>query len=596
MTNRSRFLALLLLCLLLVAATASAEGRRRSVRSRTPVCTWSLQGTFGDPIPDGGMHRGQIRVTGSPANCTDWSAFAYDSWVTVEKDATTAYVTVLPNMDATVRTAQLTIAGHRFDLTQLGRTEVADPNLLTNAKFDTDLRNWGWLDRFPNGNGTATWSSLDANDNPASGSMRLTDDVDSGPAYQQLQCVNDVVPGALYDFGAAVRASSRANAKPVLVVVEYDAPNCAGGYPPYQARTVTVAQPNVWQRQQYTVGLSFNAKSVSLIVAGWARAEGLQEVWIDDVFLRPRATTTERRGAVAFHYGPALTDQQLEFFGKFDVLVTHDPLPAAQVEALHARGTRLALYEWTVAFYRALVQSGSWQERLLSNRTQLLNSRPLHGHAGAADAEAFYYDPHDYAAARSNAIEKRLQSIGYDGVFFDTTTVQSVHPEALAEYERRHREPYDAAVSRFLAALRAKDVLIVTNQGYRAAEHYLPHAHYDITESLLSRPWHDASNRWNSVDFLVPELIVPVAARYPHVHFVHLNYGSDPQRIVATARLFDHDAFVASPDVMATVFSDVYFFDPGRPVSGIRCDGVASTREFERARVVVTPQAARIER
>jgi L-rhamnose mutarotase len=300
----------------------------------------------------------------------------------------------------------------------------------------------------------------------------------------------------------------------------------------------------------------------------------------------------ERRGAVAFHYGPALTQKQLDFFGRFEVLVTHDPLPRAQVEALHERGTKLALYEWTVAFYRTLVQPGTWQSRLLKNRSQLLNRTSLRGHAGAEDADAFYYDPHDYAETRSNAIAKRLQSIGYDGVFFDTTTVESVHPDALAEYQRRHDEPYDAAVARFLKALRGKGVLIVTNQGYRAAQYYLPYAHYDITESLLSRPWHDETNRWNSVDFLVPELIL----RHEGVRFVHLAYGSDVERIVATALLFGHDAFVASPDVKTTVFSDLYFVDLGKPVSAIRQDGLTSTREFERGCVTVSPAGGKIER
>jgi hypothetical protein len=297
----------------------------------------------------------------------------------------------------------------------------------------------------------------------------------------------------------------------------------------------------------------------------------------------------ERRGSVAFHYGGPLTPAQLAWFGRFDVLVTHDPLPRAQVDALHKRGTKLALYEWTVAFYRSLVRPKSWHERMLRNRQSLLNRRGLRGHAGATDADAFYYDPanDEHTKGRVRAIAQRLAAIGYDGVFFDTTTVQSVHPTALAEYERRHPDlPYDAAFARFLKALRAELPLIVTNQGYRAAEHYLPYADYDITESLLTRPWHDPSNRWNSVDFLVPELILPVAKRYPHVRFVHLNYASDAkqaERILSIARLFDQDAFVASPDVTETIFSDHYFVDLGRPTSEIE----AGARTFERGRVTV---------
>jgi hypothetical protein len=313
----------------------------------------------------------------------------------------------------------------------------------------------------------------------------------------------------------------------------------------------------------------------------------------------------ERRGSVAFHYSGALTAKQLAFFGRFDVLVTHDPLPREQVKALRDGGTKLALYEWSVAFYRTLARRGSWHERLLrGNRRALLNRRALRGHAGAADADAFYYDPanEQQNQERVRAIAKRLSAIGYDGVFLDTTTFESVHPDALDEFRRRYPElPYDAAFARFLALLRRELAVIVTNQGYRAAEHYLPYADYDVTESLLTRPWHDASNRWNSVDFLMPELILKQAARFPKVRFVHLNYveDGDPQRIeriLATARLFGHDAFVGMPDVARTAFSDLYFLDLGDPTGEIHRDGLTATRTFEHGEIVVAPERAKIVR
>jgi hypothetical protein len=311
----------------------------------------------------------------------------------------------------------------------------------------------------------------------------------------------------------------------------------------------------------------------------------------------------ERRGSVAFHYGGALTQAQLEWFGRFDVLVTHDPLPGEQVRALHKGGTKLALYEWSVAFYRSLVRPKTWQARVLrGDRHVLLNRKALRGFAGSPNADAFYYDPANdaHTKQRVRALVARLGAAGYDGVFLDTTTFESVHPEALAEFRRRHPDvSYDAAFAHFLAALRKELAVIVTNQGYRAADHYLPYADYDITESLLTRPWHDAANRWNSVDFLVPELILGAAAKYPRVRFVHLNYAEEArsiERIVATARLFDQDAFVASSDVTRTLFSDLYFDDLGKPAGGIRSEGLTATREFEHGEVVVAPDGARIVR
>jgi hypothetical protein len=269
----------------------------------------------------------------------------------------------------------------------------------------------------------------------------------------------------------------------------------------------------------------------------------------------------ERRGAVAFHYGPALTQPQLDWFSRFDVLVTHDPLPEEQVAELHRRGTKLALYEWSVAHYASRPQA-----------LPVLNDKPLRGGAGAEDLDSFYYDPAapGFPRSRTRVLAARLREIGYDGLFFDTTTVQSVHPEALVEYRRRHPDlPYDEAFARFLRTLREelKDGVILTNQGYRDAEHYLPYVDYDVTESLY------VMNRrlrpWNELDALMQQWILPAVARYPHVQFIHLNYVETPDDasivpVIAIARMYGQEAFVALPDVTATAFHDAYFVQRAR--------------------------------
>jgi hypothetical protein len=259
----------------------------------------------------------------------------------------------------------------------------------------------------------------------------------------------------------------------------------------------------------------------------------------------------ESRGAVAFHYGPALTRAQLEFFGRFDVLVTHDPLPRAQVVELHRRGTKLALYEWSVAYYATRAQ-----------RLPILNDEPLRGSAGASDLDAFYFDPaaSSFAAARSRLLTARLRKVGYDGVFFDTTTEQNVHPDALAEYRRRHPDlPYDEAFARFLRVLRKelKRGVILTNQGYRDAGHYLPYVDYDVTESLFVIDGRLRSTE--EIDALMRQWILPAAKRHPRVQFIHLNYADSVEPILAIARKYGQEAFVALPDVTKTVMSDAYF-------------------------------------
>jgi Protein kinase domain len=294
-------------------------------------------------------------------------------------------------------------------------------------------------------------------------------------------------------------------------------------------------------------------------------------VWELALVLLVAADAVAARGAMAFHYAQPLTPAQIEYYGRFDVLVTHDPLPRAQVDALHARGTKLLLYEWAVAYYASL--AAPWQRALPG-----LNVAPLRGHLGSATADAFYYDPASprHERERAPALVAKLRAAGYDGVFLDVTTSASVHPAALAEYAKRHPgTPYDAAFARFLGALRRelKGGIIATNQGYRAAAHVLPFVDIDVTESLITRPaggkyamrpWNDRNDRWNSTAVLMRQLIVPAQKKYPRVRFVHLNYLDAPDpasvaKVIAIARRFGGEAYVTTPSLDLPVDAPAYF-------------------------------------
>lgn len=313
------------------------------------------------------------------------------------------------------------------------------------------------------------------------------------------------------------------------------------------------------------------------------------------------------RGAFAFHYAPVLSPEALAWYSRFDILVTHDPLPPEQVARLHASGTKVLFYEWSVAFYES--RATRWQTSLLRTRRHLLHEEPLMGWAGSETA-AWYFDPAsaEHEFGRVADIVHRLDTTGYDGVFLDTTTVNSVHPAARKTYDLRHPDvPYDASFSRFLAELRRQlpNGIIFTNQGYRAAEHYLPHVDWDLTESLVTgpagqsfelRPWNDSEKPWSSIHFVMQRMIEPVAAKYAHVRFGHLNYGTGSPaaiRVVfATARLFGGDGYVAAP-ALKEESDPIYLRNWGKAVSR-RFDSAgnhASWRFFERGVIGVTGSA-----
>jgi hypothetical protein len=309
------------------------------------------------------------------------------------------------------------------------------------------------------------------------------------------------------------------------------------------------------------------------------------------------SASAERRGGVAFHYATPLTAQELDWYSRFEVLVTHDPLPRAQVDALRKRGTKLVLYEWAVAFYPSIATP--WHRALPPSA--LLNRHPLRGHLGAADADAFYYDPaaHEHRHGRVDLLTRRLKSLGYDGVFLDTTTTESVHPAALAEFRRRHPDvSYDEVFGLFLKNLRAAGLFIITNQGYRRADDVLPYVDWDVSESLITyprdgkfvlRPWDDPGDRWNSTAYLFRQLITPAQRKYPRVRFTHINYVHDRElieEVIATARLYDHDAYVAQPDLAKGMETELYFLDLGKPKARVATSRGAY-REFERGFVAV---------
>ncbi len=277
---------LLLFSLALLVAANAAASRRRAVRSPGPDCSFALTRLFADPVPDSGMVDGAVQVVPNPSTCTSWLAFSPVDWILFDVEAGRALLTVTPNTSPDARSASVRIAGIPLQVTQLGRPAITDPNLLRNATFDTDISHWGWQDRFPNGTGDASWSPLDANGSAHSGSIRLRDELENTRSFQQLQCVN-AAPG-VYRYGAAFRAASRDGARGVIAFLEYPEADCAGEFARVATKIIQPVQSGVWERYDYLDQLSDGNKSILIVIAGWAREPGLQEVWVDDVFVRPR--------------------------------------------------------------------------------------------------------------------------------------------------------------------------------------------------------------------------------------------------------------------------------------------------------------------
>ena len=282
---------LALVVVLLASLAAPMFGRTRVVRHPSEPCSFSLLPVWGTaPVAAAGMTRGIVFVYGQTATCAQWNAYSSVDWVTVEAaplDAQpAAYVTVAPNTAPEGRATTLIIAGIRLDVAQEGAPAITNPSLITNGSFHTNIDGWIWYDgRFPNGLGNASWSQLDANGNPASGSILLRD-TGSGLAFQRLQCFA-ATKSTDYRFGTKIRTGQpKTRGDATIAVFYYASTDCSGEFTGYVNKLLSPDEPNVWQEYSFSMKTGSRTQSVILVIASGA-AQPAFETWFDDVFVLP---------------------------------------------------------------------------------------------------------------------------------------------------------------------------------------------------------------------------------------------------------------------------------------------------------------------
>jgi hypothetical protein len=282
-------LLVLPLALVLLAPIAEAQ-RQRAVHSSAPPCSFSLSLAYADPVPDVGMVRGRIVLTPSAPTCTSWNAYSPVDWIVFEpgNPANEAAMTVKRNESTTARAATVRVAGLELNVTQQGKVEVPiiEVGVVKNGTFASDLANWGWQDRFPNGVGTVTWAAgIDANGSAASGSMRLRNTLLDGPGMQSLQCVS-VEAGVVYNFSFAYRMQVSGSGLMQVSVFDLESADCTG---PYFVRFTKQYFPNgtdAWRRDTNTFRLGGTARSSLIVFASKTQTNAAFDVYIDDVVMK----------------------------------------------------------------------------------------------------------------------------------------------------------------------------------------------------------------------------------------------------------------------------------------------------------------------
>jgi hypothetical protein len=190
---------------------------------------------------------------------------------------------------------------------------------------------------------------------------------------------------------------------------------------------------------------------------------------------------------------------------------------------------------------------------------------------------------------------------GYDGFFFDTLGFEQLPAAAQQAFARRHPgADYNRCQGQFLAALRRRmpaGTLIFTNQGYRHAAEFLPHADLDLTESYFTflSGSRTRMRPWEAIRTPMVELVLAAQRQFPDVRFVHVNYAAAPAEgaavySYAAAKLFGHESYLIVPGDSASEEHDVYSADLGKPLTaGYEEDAAAGAvwRRYEFGAVAI---------
>jgi len=318
-------------------------------------------------------------------------------------------------------------------------------------------------------------------------------------------------------------------------------------------------------------------------------------LWTLTAFAQAHVSMQQRTlKTVAFNYAAKSPLADLQFFAKFDVLVTGAILSADQVGVLRSGNVQLVVYQWSSALYPG--EGGAaehrWERRLKTHADSwLLSPDPVSGAAAAPGKSAFWYDfgNTDLISALAEHIRAVVQENHYQGVFLDTLGFYSLPDQLQKNFRTRHRTlDYDRCQGSFLSELRGAlgaQAIIFTNQGYRRPEFFLPHADFDLIENSSTviktdggtgfRRWFEKGREWESIEVPMVNLIMPASRLYPRTRFVHINYVNGDEATCeraavysyACAKLWDQLSFAAPSGVQRAIRSDVYFGALGEPLT-----------------------------
>lgn len=216
---------------------------------------------------------------------------------------------------------------------------------------------------------------------------------------------------------------------------------------------------------------------------------------------QPPRTYPTTRGVYATG-SPEPDPDEVAWLARFSVVESGDLWegPGSAQAALRRRGVRVLGYDWMPATYHYTDGSAdpplaAWLYRQRAWASLNPDGPFPHCRSSGYDWCEDYYFDYGYPAVRQRKAEAAAAAVheGFDGVFLDWgpgVFIQEEEYRPLRQtFQARHPETtYLEAVGGFYHNLRTHldQALIVSNQGFRNAEHVLPYVDWDVTESYAT--------------------------------------------------------------------------------------------------------------
>lgn len=313
-------------------------------------------------------------------------------------------------------------------------------------------------------------------------------------------------------------------------------------------------------------------------------------------------------------------DQNFTYGQRFHIVELGGFNDIAQIpQAVRQKFETIVAYEWMAGFYGN--EENSFVNYAKAHPNKLLNTQPILGND-------FYYDlcDEELQKRRVTYLTNKVHTLKIDGLFFDwANDIFLEEPELhqLKEsFSKRHpNTKYADCLEKFLAKLKANNILIITNQAYRNPQ-LLAHVDYDMCESYMSGFDYKEqealiNGKKSKIPYTYYQPLKEVFSYFDYFHKLQKKYGFTNMiymNYLAPKLIKSQNGFIATTPIEGIYYNYVlaklggfaqytevpfdhalervslYFYDLGKPLGSIHKEKGLYLRFFSKGFVLLAPK------